>query len=68
VFGRGDLVAAIAQLRTPSIADVSLDELADMLTSIIEGGIILSRVFNDKMALVQQIRQSRNYVKLLFSA
>ncbi len=47
--------------------DVSLDELADMLSGVIEGGIILSRVLNDKMVLVQQLRQYRNYIKLLFS-
>ena len=52
----------------PAKLDVSLDELADMLTGIIEGGIFLSRVLNDKMALVQQIRQYRNYIKLLFAA
>lgn len=48
--------------------DVSLDELADLLSSIIEGGIILSQVFSDKMVLVQLIRQYRSYVRLLFSA
>jgi len=47
--------------------DVSLDELADMLSGTIEGGIILSRVLNDKMVLPQQIRQYRNYIKLLFA-
>jgi TetR/AcrR family transcriptional regulator, transcriptional repressor for nem operon len=46
--------------------DVSLDELADLLSSIIEGGIIVSRVFRDKMVLAQQIRHYRNYVRLLF--
>jgi TetR/AcrR family transcriptional repressor of nem operon len=45
---------------------VSLDELADLLSSIIEGGIIVSRVFRDKMVLPQHIRQYRNYIKLLF--
>lgn len=45
---------------------VSLAELADLLSSVIEGGIIVSRVFRDKMILAQHIRQYRNYVKLLF--
>lgn len=47
---------------------VSLDELADMLSSIIEGGIIISRVFREKMVLPQHIRHYRNYVRLLFRA
>lgn len=45
---------------------VSLDELADLLSSVIEGGIIVSRVFRDKMVLAQHIRHYRNYVRLLF--
>lgn len=45
---------------------VSLNELADLLSSTIEGGIIGSRVFRDKMVLAQHIRQYSNYVSLLF--
>ncbi len=47
-------------------ADVSRDEVADMLSATIEGGIILSRVLRDKMILVTQLRQYRNYIKLLY--
>lgn len=47
--------------------DISLDELADMLSCTIEGGIILSRILNDKLVLAQQLRQYRNYIKLLFA-
>jgi AcrR family transcriptional regulator len=47
--------------------DISLDELADMLSGTIEGGIILSRILNDKLVLAQQLRQYRNYIKLLFA-
>lgn len=50
----------------PPQQGVNLDEMADLLTSVIEGGIIISRVLNDKIALSQQIRQYRLYVKLLF--
>ena len=42
------------------------EELADMLSSIIEGGIILSRVLNDRHVLPQQILQYRTYVRLMF--
>ena len=58
-----ELIVAHYQIRS----GVSLDELADMLSGVIEGGIILSRVLTDKMVLVQQIRQYRNYIKLLFA-
>jgi len=51
----------------PAGEEISLDELADMLSAVIEGGIILSRVFRDKMALVRLIRQYRNYIRLLFA-
>lgn len=46
--------------------EVPLDELADMLSGVIEGGIILSRVLHDKLVLAQQLRQYRNYIKLLY--
>ena len=45
---------------------VDLDALADMATSIVEGGIILSRTFGDKSMLAQQMLAYRNYVKLAF--
>jgi AcrR family transcriptional regulator len=48
------------------VRKVELGELADTLTSILEGGIILSRVLNDPQILVQQILQFRSYVRLLF--
>lgn len=65
VFFHKQLTRAAA--RHPLRYEISLDELADMLSSVIEGGIILSRVFSEKMVLVQQIRHYRNYVRLLFS-
>jgi len=63
-FFRQRLDSAAAAYATDEA--VSLDELADLLSSIIEGGIIVSRVFRDKMVLAQHIRQYRNYVRLLF--
>ncbi len=49
-------------------ADVTIDDIADMLTSIIEGGIIMSRALDDKHILPKQILLFRNYLSLLFSA
>lgn len=61
-----DLLETVER-QTPNGSGVSLDELADMLSAVIEGGIILSRVLDDKMILVQQLRQYRNYIKLLYA-
>lgn len=55
----------IEENRKPAI-EVELDTLADMLSSVIEGGIILSRVLNDKYVLVNQLKQYRNYLRLLY--
>ena len=41
-------------------------ELANMLTAIIEGGILLSRVLDKQQILSQQILQYRNYLRLQF--
>jgi TetR/AcrR family transcriptional repressor of nem operon len=50
----------------PMRIETDILELADMLTSVIEGGIIVSKVFNDPDRLVQQILQYRNYIRLLY--
>lgn len=50
------------------LLNVALDDLADMLTGVIEGGIILSRALEDPSLLPKQILQYRNYVRLLFAA
>jgi TetR/AcrR family transcriptional repressor of nem operon len=52
--------------RYPPRDGVDLDSLADMVTAIVEGGIILSRTFDDKSLLAQQVLAYRNYVKLAF--
>lgn len=46
--------------------DITTSELADMLSTIIEGGIILSRTFSDQKILAQQILQYRNYLRLIY--
>jgi len=61
-----DKLESISAVYQPKL-DVSLEEVADLLSSIIEGGIILSRVLHDKMVLVAQLKQYRNYIRLLFS-
>ncbi|HEX7026457.1 MAG TPA: TetR/AcrR family transcriptional regulator [Gammaproteobacteria bacterium] len=57
-----DLVAA----RYPARTEVSAVELADMLSAIIEGGIVLSKVYADQAILVQQLLHYRTYIRFLF--
>jgi TetR/AcrR family transcriptional repressor of nem operon len=47
-------------------AVVSSDDLADMLSTIIEGGIIVSRALNDPSILVKQLLEYRTYLELLY--
>lgn len=47
--------------------DVDLDHLADMVSSVIEGGIVMSRAVGEPQITVQQVLLLRSYVKLLFS-
>ena len=46
--------------------DVDNDVLADNLTSVIEGGIIISKALNRQQLLSDQILQYRNYIKLIY--
>lgn len=55
----------IVATRTPRI-EVSIDALADMFTSTVEGGIILARIYDDNQALVAQVQSYRSYLRLLF--
>lgn len=50
---------------TPN-TDVSSDDLADMLSTIVEGGIIVSRALGDPSILVKQLLEYRSYVELLY--
>lgn len=47
--------------------DSSSDDLADMLSTIIEGGIIVSRALDDPSILVKQLLEYRGYIQLLYS-
>lgn len=57
-----DLIAA----RYPPKIDVDLDALADMITVLVDGGIIISKVVRDKNVLPQQIMLFRDYVRVIF--
>ncbi len=51
----------------PPVKEVSLTALADMFTSIVEGGIILSRILESNGHLSHQILQYRDYLEILFT-
>lgn len=55
----------IAARYPPRIA-VDLDDLADMLSAVADGGIILSKVLHDKDALPRQILLYREFVRAVF--
>jgi TetR/AcrR family transcriptional repressor of nem operon len=56
---------AIAE-RYPPKMEVDLEVLADMATTLVEGGIVLARVLNDPSVLPKQVLAYRDFVKLLF--
>lgn len=56
---------AIAETYPPKM-DVKLDDLADMVSAIVDGGIILSRVTKDPKILPGQIMLYRAFVKSVF--
>jgi hypothetical protein len=49
----------------PMKTEKPLEELADMLSSIIEGGIIMSKVLDDRQILPNQLLQFRSFIRLL---
>ena len=63
IFGR---LLENAATQYPLKVDKDIDELADMLTSVIEGGIIMSKLLDDKDILPKQILQYREYIRLAF--
>lgn len=56
---------AIAAAYPPS-EPIVLEDMADMVTGVVEGGIILSKVTQDPQALARQVLLFRSLVKLTF--
>jgi|GEM_PF-4530490 len=48
-------------------SETNSDDMADMLSTIIEGGIIVSRALNDPAILMKQLLEYRNYVGVTLS-
>jgi len=55
----------VADQYPPRIA-VDLDDLADMLSVIADGGIVLSKVTGNKSLLARQLLQYRDFIRLVF--
>ena len=60
-----DKINKINQSYSPNTA-ASSNDLADMLSTIIEGGIIVSRALNDPSILEKQLLEYRSYLELLY--
>ncbi len=52
--------------RHPPRSQADYDALADMLTAIVEGSIVLSKALNDKSLMGRQTRLYRDHVKAVF--
>jgi AcrR family transcriptional regulator len=61
----GERLSAIAE-KYPPKGDVDLDDLADMLSAVADGGIILSKSLHDPMVLPRQIQLYRSFIKATF--
>ena len=54
-------------LETYEMTDaVEVDHVADMLTAVVEGGIVTSKTLQEPKVLAEQILLYRSYIKLLF--
>ena len=60
-----DRLTRIAE-RYPPKVPVDLEALADMANTLVDGGIILSRVMRDRHILPQQIMLYRDFVRAVF--
>lgn len=56
---------AISERYPPRMA-VDLDDLADMLSVVADGGIILSKAVGDKEVLARQLMLYRDFIRMIF--
>ncbi|BES70364.1 hypothetical protein RE428_13820 [Marinobacter nanhaiticus D15-8W] len=52
--------------RYPARTPVSIDTLADMFSSSLEGGIILARLLDNNQALIDQVQSYRTHLRLVY--
>ncbi len=60
-----DTFQSISEIYQPN-EPVDLDDLADMVSTVVEGGIVMSKALQDPKALARQILLLRSYIKILF--
>jgi hypothetical protein len=60
-----DRLEIIAGRYPPKVA-LSLEDLADMANTLVDGGIIMSRVLVDKTILPRQILLYREFIRTVF--
>jgi AcrR family transcriptional regulator len=65
---RGQLRARLERIAAvhPPRVDIDLQDLADMLTVIIDGGIILSKTMREPALLARQVLAYRSFVRAVF--
>ena len=51
----------------PPNDDVDLDHLADLVSGVIEGGLVVAKALDEPRATAQQVMMLRSYFKLLFT-
>jgi|TARA_R100000455_G_scaffold30956_1_gene22982 AcrR family transcriptional regulator len=61
-----DVLREISEIYPPN-DDVDLVEVADLVSTVVEGGIIMSKATREPEKLATQILLLRSYIKLLFS-
>ena len=55
------------EARYPANDAVDIDALADMVSSVTEGGIVMAKALKEPAVLADQIRLLRSFVKLLYT-
>ena len=67
VVGAGVVGLAIARAAALKGHEVDLDALADMIATLVEGGLILGRALNDITILPRQVLLYRDFVRSVFA-
>ena len=62
-----DILNEICEIYPPN-DDVDMVEVADLVLTTVEGGIIMSKALMEPEKLARQVMMLRSYIKLLFSA
>jgi TetR/AcrR family transcriptional repressor of nem operon len=61
----GEKLRAAAKNQKPLLA-VTMEQICTNLLALFEGGVIMSKLYNNSQTLAEQLSQHKNYVELLF--